>query len=143
MLFGDLPDAGGIASGEGADNSRCLVCHMNFEVEELAQVHAEAGIGCEDCHGSSDAHCSDEDNVTPPDKIYGPADVNPSCRECHKDLAGSPPSAKAHKKILAGGSSTRCTDCHGKHRLPVRTRRWDPKTGKLIKDDKVRMIRAR
>ena len=25
-----------------------------------------------------------------------------------------------------------CTSCHGEHRLPVRTVRWDRKTGKLV-----------
>jgi hypothetical protein len=25
-----------------------------------------------------------------------------------------------------------CTDCHGSHKLKVRTRMWDKETGKLI-----------
>ena len=34
-----------------------------------------------------------------------------------------------------------CTSCHApKHRLKVRTRIWDKTTGKLIKDDGVRMM---
>ena len=34
-----------------------------------------------------------------------------------------------------------CSDCHGEeHRLKVRTRIWDKKTGKLLKDDGVRMM---
>ncbi len=33
-----------------------------------------------------------------------------------------------------------CTDCHGEHRLKVRTRRWDKETGKLVSDDGVRMM---
>lgn len=127
------------SKGLTADNSRCHVCHMNYEDEELAVSHVKSKIGCERCHGASDAHCGDEDNVTPPDVMYAKAKINPSCITCH-------PWAKidtqAHKPVveaLAKGK-TPCTDCHGKHRLSHRTRRWDKTTGKPIGDDKVRTI---
>ena len=46
-----------------------------------------------------------------------------------------------HKQYFATADSERgyCTDCHGSHRLEVRTRRWDKDTGKLIESDGVSM----
>ena len=114
-------------AGPLADNSRCHVCHINYQDEELAVTHARAGVGCERCHGASDAHCSDEDNITPPDIMYPLDKVNSSCKTCH-------PEGKL------GGGKKYCTDCHGEHRLSYRTRKWDKETGELVEDDKVRML---
>jgi len=125
-----------------ADNSRCYVCHINFATEELTLVHAKGGVGCEKCHGLSDPHCSDEDNITPPDIMYPRGEINAACMKCHpRAEIGRVPE---HKETLAAasGPKTVCTDCHGEHRLAHRTRRWDRKTRKLIEDDNVRMIRA-
>ena len=123
-------------TGPVADNSRCHVCHINYEDEKLAVVHAQANIDCEQCHGASDAHCSDEDNITPPDIMYPMAKINSFCMGCHPgDKISS-----LHKSFLAGTTKEKyCTDCHGKHRLIYRTRKWDKTTGELIQDDKVRM----
>lgn len=117
----------GLDTGPVADNSRCYVCHINYEVDELTSMHAKADIGCEHCHGSSDAHCSDEDNITPPDIMYPANKINSFCKSCHPD-----------GKL--GGGKKYCTDCHGDHRLSRRTRKWDKATGKLIEDDNVRML---
>jgi len=128
------------ATGPVADNSRCHVCHINFADEELAVEHARADVGCETCHGPSDAHCNDEDNITPPDVMFPVARINPTCMGCHpRDeisilphrawLNGTAPEGKRH-----------CTGCHGDHRIGYRTRRWDKVTGELIQDDKVRVI---
>jgi len=120
-------------TGPVADNSRCYVCHINYEDEELAVVHARANISCEQCHGPSDAHCGDEDNITPPDIMYPAAKINPFCMGCHpKEKIDIP----AHKLILASANTGRkyCINCHGKHRLGYRTRKWDKATGKLITD---------
>lgn len=130
----DLPQT----KGPVADNSRCHVCHINYEEEKLAVLHARANVGCEKCHGASDDHCSDEDNITPPEIMVPRAKIIPSCMICHPKAKID---VKSHKELLAGSSKKVCTDCHGKHRLGRRTRRWDKATGKLIEDDKVRMIR--
>lgn len=124
-------------AGPVADNSRCHVCHINYEDEGLAVEHAQANISCEQCHGASDAHCSDEDNITPPDIMYPMAKINPFCRGCHpRDKISS-----LHKSFFAGDTKEKyCTDCHGNHRLVYRTRKWDKATGELIEDDKVRMM---
>jgi hypothetical protein len=105
-----------------ADNSRCYVCHIFYEVDELTYIHAKSGIGCERCHGASNAHRSDKDNITPPDIMYPAEKVNSFCKSCHPD-----------GKL--GGGKKYCTDCHGEHRLSHRTRKWDKTTGKLIEED--------
>ncbi len=136
-----LEDAKELAapSGPVADNSRCYVCHINYEEEALTFVHAMADIGCEQCHGSSDAHCSDEDNITPPDIMYPAAKIDSFCMGCHtKDKIDIP----VHNSVLPniGTEEGYCTECHGEHRLSHRTRKWDKTTGKLLEDDKVRML---
>jgi hypothetical protein len=125
--------------GPVADNSRCHVCHINYSEEALAVTHARANISCEQCHGASDAHCGDEDNITPPDIMYPAEKIRPFCMGCHTkdkiDIA-------VHKKVLSDTSAKGiCTNCHGEHRLGYRTRKWDKSTGKLIQDDKVRMLK--
>ena len=77
------------------------------------------------CHGISLAHRNDEDNVTAPDKMYAPARIDNACRECHEDHNASarkviamfqarfPPNTDPKKVV--------CTDCHGEHRLKVRS----------------------
>ncbi len=51
-------------------NLFCSACHYAFSDEELALSHERAGIGCERCHGESERHRSDEDNITPPEIMY-------------------------------------------------------------------------
>jgi len=106
----------GPPNGPVADNSRCYVCHINYEDEELAVVHALANIGCADCHGQCDEHIADEswawgENGTPPDIMYPTERINSSCKGCH-------PTAKL------GRGKKYCTDCHGDHRLAQRKCKW-------------------
>jgi len=128
------------SAAEGADNSRCHVCHMNYAEEKLAILHAQVGIGCESCHGDSSPHCGDEDNITPPDKMYAKETVKPYCLTCH---AADKLPAETHEKVLHRKfwqKKEYCTDCHGEHVLAYRTRTWDKKTGKLLVSDGVRMM---
>jgi hypothetical protein len=124
---------------EPADNFYCLVCHANYEDEKIARTHQKQGIGCAKCHGASEAHSGDEDNITPPEIMFPKDAINASCMTCHEreKLAKE----EEHEELLAAGEKAKqvCTDCHGKHRLKVRTRVWDKRTGKLIHDDGVRM----
>jgi len=126
----EAPEGSSVSLTASADNSRCYVCHINYDGEELVADHAIANIGCEKCHGFSYAHCNDEANVTPPDTMYAREKVNPSCLSCH-------PAEKltdVHKPVLTGTAEEKyCTDCHGQHRLPRRSHRWDKTTGKLLK----------
>lgn len=131
-----------VALDSEVDNSRCHVCHINYADESLAVEHARAGIGCEQCHGESDSHCGDENNITPPDIMYPKEIINRACMTCHlrEELAQGDLGA-VHKPVLTGMLKQEyCTDCHGKHRLAHRTRRWDRRTGRLILDDKVRVM---
>lgn len=126
-------------NGPVADNSRCHVCHINYADEELAVLHARVNISCEQCHGPSDAHCSDEDNVMPAEIMYPLEKINPSCLACHPwDKIDIQP----HESLFEGTATEKkyCTDCHGEHRLGYRTRKWNKTTGELIEDDKVRMM---
>ena len=111
----------------GADNSRCLVCHINFERELLSVVHAKTNIGCIKCHGESDAHIADESwasggNGTAPDKMFPTNKINGFCFTCHPK---SKLSQAPHKELLANnGLKPICTDCHGKHRMAKRRCKW-------------------
>ena len=108
------------------DNSTCLVCHINFEKEEIAAIHLKQGITCAHCHGVSYEHANDEEAAAKPDILFGRSEVEPSCRKCHQ--AHQKPDAVA--KFLAEWKGKRrpqgrlilanavCTDCHGLHRLP-------------------------
>ncbi len=141
LLLDEPLDDGAESSGPVADNSRCYVCHMNFEVDDFAVTHASADVGCEECHGASYAHADDEDNITPPDTMFAKEDVNAFCLECHEENGLEP---NAHLAVLTGTATAEekyCTQCHGEHRLSHRTRLWNKKTGELIKDDNVRMLR--
>lgn len=116
------------APGQGsADNSRCLVCHLNFATEKLTTVHARARIGCEKCHGASDAHIADESwasggNGTAPDIMFTKEQINPFCLDCHVRARLE---IEAHKPFFAGTSREKyCTDCHGQHRMAQRKCKW-------------------
>lgn len=116
------------------NNAFCLVCHVNFAKEELTVVHVRVGVGCIKCHGKTNDHASDEEHLTAPDIIFSKAKVNASCvtSECHP-----PATMKAeigHRPFYAGADPEHphCTDCHSRHMLLKRTRRWDKETRQII-----------
>lgn len=43
-----------MVSEDAAGNSRCHVCHINYDEEILALNHELASVSCQKCHGSSD-----------------------------------------------------------------------------------------
>lgn len=119
-----------------ADNSPCLVCHANFEEEPLSRHHAKVGVGCVRCHGESEAHRSDENNTTPPERMFPRSEIDRACRHCHT-------THNAPAKLVIATYLTRCrditnpekivcTDCHGQHRMNHRTILWDKRTGRLL-----------
>jgi hypothetical protein len=122
---------GGRNTKAAAQNARCFVCHTNFQNEKLTVAHSRGGVGCTSCHGKSDAHCADENNITAPDIIYARAAIKPACMQCHPETDIGRKSQ--HKEVIAGTGSKTCTDCHGNHRLPTRTIRWDKTTRQLLK----------
>jgi len=124
-------------------NLFCSACHYAFSDEELALQHERAGIGCERCHGESERHRSDEDNITPPEIMYPKAKINPTCMMCHP--RGKIKHVSYHASLLAGAETIfdksnnkkkHCTDCHGReHRINVRTIRWNKGTGELLDEE--------
>jgi hypothetical protein len=132
----DTPTPKAATAVKKADNSRCQVCHINYEEEEFAVLHAKQGIGCTQCHGESKAHSNDEDNITAPDIMYPRAKITAACLKCHaSEKLGK---TEVHKPFLSGSGVSKeyCTDCHGEHRLKSRRNQWDKATGKLLKPEK-------
>jgi hypothetical protein len=107
------------------ENSECLICHMDFNNEELSVKHEQVGIGCINCHGDSLAHGDDELNITPPDRLYGRAEIVPFCKGCHEThVTGKVYDdfvKKWHSKRRPNGrmvlDDSVCTDCHGNHAI--------------------------
>jgi len=112
-------------SGYEEDNASCMVCHIDFEREELSRVHLDAAVTCAACHGDSEVHRADEFNIIPPDVIWGRAEIEPFCKQCHpkhKDqkevdafLAEWEGKRRENGRWVLRGSV--CTDCHGKHAI--------------------------
>lgn len=131
---------------DSADNSFCIVCHLNYKKERLVTLHRPAGVGCETCHGISDKHSEDEDNLIPPDVLFAKKSVVPFCSQCHakKKLVQDNDDHKSFFAQQRSQASKTCTDCHAMHHtLKVRTRRWDKNTRKLQWYDGVRMMQQR
>lgn len=109
--------------GGQTDNSACLVCHLDFENEELVVVHLKAGMPCASCHGESETHRSDELNVAPPEILFGSLEIEAFCKGCHpthKDAAKYDAFLKEwsgrrrpNARLITANSL--CTDCHGNH----------------------------
>jgi hypothetical protein len=126
----------GMTTQAAVENTACFVCHANYRSEALANRHAGANVGCAGCHGQSFAHRNDENNTTPPEKMYSADKINSFCQSCHNSHDVPP------DKIVARWTERNpdktdpdkivCTDCHGDHRMKVRTIIWDKKTGKLL-----------
>lgn len=133
-----LPWTGTQPRPRPADNRPCFVCHLNYLFDPMVSDHAKKGIGCINCHGESSPHRNDEYNLTPPDKMYPADEINAACgsAECHpKHTAPAVKVLALWQKRCPAKTDPRklvCTDCHGDHRLTVRTVEWDKKTGEEI-----------
>jgi hypothetical protein len=117
-------------------NARCYVCHVNFKQDPFVQWHVNKNIGCVKCHGESREHIADEANLTPPEVMYWPSRVGFGCYWCHPrhDVPARDVLARWHELGLDQAKPQRvlCTECHGAHRLRVRTIVWDKRTGALL-----------
>jgi hypothetical protein len=136
-----------------ADNSRCFVCHANYEEEQLSVSHAKANVGCVRCHGNSSPHSTDEDGLTAPDRMFPKSHVRLNCLSCHdwvKLVASDQtkvnridlPEKPNHQAILDGTNREKpfCTDCHGQHRMFFRTKGWNKRSGVLIFKDGIPLM---
>ena len=131
-----LPEAPKDKVELNVDNSACFVCHGNYDGESLALTHAKEEIACVDCHGESHDHRNDEDNITPPEKMYAPDGINKMCGECHErhNVEANKVIARWQERCPAKTDPKKivCTDCHFEHRLKFRTVWWNKKTGELV-----------
>lgn len=131
-----LPDSPTRPQAELKANDPCYVCHGNMKEDQLVFVHAAEKVSCIDCHGPSVAHRNDEDNITPPDKMFARDQIDPLCSECHSDH--DVPARKVIQRLQERGLASAkppevtCTSCHFEHRLAHRVVEWDKKTGKLL-----------
>ena len=92
------------------------------------------------CKGCHDAH------DVPPKKIIATwmkqksKKPNVTCKGCHKEDDVPPEKVVSRWKELDIDKSYPkkivCTDCHGQHRMKVRTVIWDKETGKLLSTNK-------
>lgn len=127
------------AAEAAAENAACFVCHANYRSEPLAVWHAAVNVACSTCHGKSYAHRNDENNTTPPETMYARDKIDPACGKCH--LGHDVPAKDIIARWLQryGGTTApetaACTDCHGEHRLKVRTVQWGKDTGKLLRSN--------
>lgn len=122
------------------ENMACFVCHGNYRDEFLAESHAAANIGCVNCHGESFAHRNDENNTTPPETMYPAEKIDPFCQGCHRthDVPAGKVVARWKERGIDKSDPAQivCTDCHGEHRMKVRTVIWDKETGKLLRTNR-------
>ena len=124
------------ATWAAVENAACFVCHANYNSESLTRSHAAVNVGCSGCHGQSFAHRNDENNTTPPEKMYPADKIDSFCQDCH--IFHDVPSGKVvthwaeRNPDKTDPDKIVCTDCHGDHRMKVRTIIWDKKNGKLL-----------
>ena len=126
----------GMTTEAAVENVACFVCHANYRGEFIADCHAKANVGCAVCHGDSLAHRNDENNTTPPETMYSADKIDSFCQGCHNSH-DVPPGKVVARWAKCNPDKTDpdkivCTDCHGDHRMKVRTIIWDKKTGKLL-----------
>ncbi len=121
-----------------ADN--CLGCHSGWEDDERApsalfptDIHAQAGLGCSDCHGGN-PELDDMDDVRAGKGYRGvpkPKEIPAFCATCHSDpnymIKHNPPLAtdqfdkyktSVHGKQLLGKGDIKaanCVSCHSVH----------------------------
>lgn len=122
-----LPDKEPVEGDFFSENTRCYVCHINYQREAITVTHGGVGIGCRDCHGDSEEHIADESWAsggpgTAPDRMFPPDRINPFCMTCHaKEKIDGP----QHASVFVEGEGRKvCTDCHGEHRLGTRKCKW-------------------
>lgn len=113
----------------------CHDCHGDFLRDSFSVTHGTNRVTCVSCHGLSEAHSGDEENITPPQIMYAREAIAVKCRECHEghNAAADAVIALWQQRGLQKLKPAQlvCTDCHGTHRMKVRMVRWDKKTGKI------------
>jgi hypothetical protein len=135
-----LPEGRHDSAGLKEINGGCYVCHGNYRTESLVLSHAKEKVGCIQCHGESLPHQGDEFHRTPPEKMYGPANIDKMCGKCHEEHDAPAGKVIARWRQRCPGKTDPkdivCTECHFEHRLSSRSVVWDKNTGKLMSGEK-------
>ena len=126
-------------------NIACFDCHGESIAHKNDENHltppdkmypaSDIDGACRKCHTSHDVQPAE---VVRRWKVrLGDEKTDVLCKECHE--SHDIPAAKVVRKWQErsgqkiDGKPIVCTDCHGEHRLKLRSVRWDKKTGKLIR----------
>ncbi len=92
---------------------------------------------CQGCHESHDVSAKKIIAAWMKEKVKKP---NATCEGCHKDDDVPPEKVVARWKERGIDKSDPaqivCTDCHGEHRMKVRTVTWNKETGKLLRTNR-------
>ena len=139
VIVGALVATAAVAQ-TAADNN-CLTCHRDFEEEDgpshqiTGDIHYQAGLGCEQCHGG-DPTLEDMDDVRASAGYRGvptAKDIPAFCARCHSDagyMHDHNPSlpvdqldkykTSEHGRRLFGQGDTKvatCVSCHSVHTI--------------------------
>jgi hypothetical protein len=127
VCFADKPQDEKPASKKSNSNvnSLCYICHFDLQTEEIATAHLKEGVTCDKCHGPSADHMHDEMLMTKPDLLFGRAEVEQMCKNCHKPHKNEMAVEAFRKKWLGRArpngrtitAESVCTDCHGTHNI--------------------------
>jgi len=128
-----------VAPAVRADES-CVTCHPDVKTEYAQSVHASE-LTCTGCHGGDPTIVGPEAHAVEKGYIGKPArkDIPTLCGTCHADADRMRPSGlptdqlaqywqSKHGQLLAQGDTrvAVCTDCHGTHRIVIRTEPTSP-----------------
>lgn len=139
-----------LASRHAGVNIGCVHCHgrsiahrndeNNTTPPEIMYADEKIDPFCQGCHSTT--------HDIPPRTIVArwiercEEQANPSCTGCHKENDVPPAKVVARWKEKGLDKSKTdpdtivCTDCHGDHRMRVRTVIWDRKSGALLQTNK-------
>jgi len=128
LLLDEPAETEKVTTEADVKNATCYVCHANYTDELLSQWHSRANISCAECHGESIAHKNDENHLTPPDRMYPASEIDGACLKCHA-IHDVQPEEVVRKWQKQSGQNVYekpivCTDCHGEHRLKMRSVRY-------------------
>jgi len=124
-------------SAHAKNAGKILNYNSDMEYRRCGRTGLMISAICLGCHGQSFAHRNDENNTTPPETIYSAAQIDPFCQGCHHTHDVPPVKVVAlwmkRNSDKTNSDKIVCTDCHGEHRMKVRTVIWDKKTGKRLR----------
>ena len=139
-----------LASRHAAVNIGCIHCHGESTVHrndennttppEIMYPAEKIDAFCQGCH--STAHDIPPKTIITRWLKHSEEEPNASCTGCHKEDDVPPAKVVARWKERGLDKAKNdpdeiiCTDCHGEHRMEVRTVIWDKKSGKLLRTNR-------